>query len=229
MEGQFFGIVNRWIPIVYLILITACVHKDMNVSVSYCNGTKEVFTYRDNLLKRCYDGSNDVSFSYKNGKIEHVTINNEKDSPMAKLYYALNDVKPAFEQFGVFVDYPETFVDHIKLSHLMGLYDFFSKNEMWKDSLTSNNNHIFVSRIDRDVSFPNAEIGHVDSASFEVKDSCLIQWSFIWDHDYTGFKEQIRYEYQYENKRRVKYVKIYTQRQENIDSCTIYFRRDQGK
>ena len=223
MEGRFFGIVNKLLPIWGILLLVSCTHKDMNVCVSHCDGTNEVFTYHNNLLRSCYDDSNYVFFNYKNGKIKHVIINSEKDSPMAKLYYALNDIKPAFEQFGIFIEYPEALNDHIKLAHLMGLYDFFSKDEVWRDSLTSNNSHIFISKIDSNTSFPDAEIGHVDSAYFEVKDSCLMRWSYLWDHDYTGSKERIHYDYYYENKNRVKYVKIYTQTQENTDSCTQYF------
>ena len=223
MEGRFFGIANKLLPLWGALLVAACIYKDMNVSVSRCDGTNEVFTYHNNLLRRCHDDSNYVFINYKNGKIKHVIINSKKDCPMAKLYYALNDITPAFEQFGIFIEYPEAFGDHIKLAHLMGLYDSFSMNEVWRDTLTSNNSRIFISKIDSNTSFPDAEIGQVDSAFFEVKDSCLIQWSYLWDHDYTGSKERIRYDYYYENKKRVKCVKIYTQTLENTDSCTLYF------
>lgn len=227
MEGRSFGIVNKLVPIGLIFLTTACHHMDMSISVLYCDGTNEKFIYCNDFLRMCYGDSNNVSIKYKNGIITDVIVNKEKDSPMAKVYYSLNDIKPVFEQFGIFIEYPEAFVDHVKLAYLMGYYYFSLKRDMWRDSLTSNNSHIFVSRIDRDISFPNAEIGHVENVSFEVKDSCLIKWSYLWDHNYTGFKEQINYDYQYyENKRRIKSVRVYTWPQDSIDSCMQFFYYD---
>ena len=223
MEGRYFGIVNKLIPIGIILLITACVHLEMDISTRHCDGNNEEFIYRNNILRESRCDNDVVIYKYKKGKIKHIILNKEKDSPMVKIYYAQCEVKRIFEEFGIFIEYPEAFFDHVYLAHLMGVFDPFSRNEIWRDSITNDNNRIFFSKMDANVTFPTAEFGHVDSVSFVVKDSCLMQWAYLWDHNDTGLKELNRYEYQYDNKKRVKSIKIYTQTQADKDTCVQYF------
>lgn len=204
------------------LFLASCTYMD-RVHVLSCDGNHEQYDFHNALLYKYRYDSSVITFKYKNDKIKQIDINGKKDDVRERLYYSFNEIKPVFNLFGIHIEYPEAYFDHIILAHLMSIYNLNSKQELWKDSLSGDNSHIYMSKIDGDITFPNAETGHVGSVSFEVKDSCLIQWSYLWDHDYTGYNELITHKYQYDDKKRVKCIKSYTQAPNSIDSCTQYF------